>query len=147
ALAHLEDLVGMAARGAAAQVRHAQIARIHEPDERRRFVIKQRVRPNRIARASPGLGEPGPDVRMMLIGGLGIAAMAIHATEPDRRGFAMWLVLSLVAGDTPRALGGGLLRSLPREVNALELGGERERRRYRLHHWPCRPRQWRRRHR
>ena len=64
----LEHLFGVAARGAAAQVGDAQVARVHEANELRVLVIQECVRPNRIARAPPRVGKPRPDVRLSLVG-------------------------------------------------------------------------------
>ena len=93
---------------AAADVGNAQVARIDEPDELGRFVIQQRVGPDRVARGSPGVGKPGPDVGLPAGRRLRVAAVAIDAAEPDGLGLAVRLVLSLMAREAARALGGGL---------------------------------------
>ena len=54
--------LGVAARRAAAEVRDAQVAGVDEADELGRLVVQQRVRPDRVAGASPGVGKPRPDV-------------------------------------------------------------------------------------
>ena len=97
----------MAARRAAAQVRDPQVAGVHEPDELRRLVVQERVRPDRVARGAPGVGKPGPDVGLLQVVGPRVAAVAIDAAEPD----------ASPACSAGRAVPGGtkgILRSWPR---------------------------------
>jgi hypothetical protein len=84
AFAKLEDFIGMAL--ATSDVGHPQIARVHESNELRTFMVQCCIATHRIGRAGPNVGIPRRDVGTLFGEVIGITTMAIHAADLNRIG-------------------------------------------------------------
>ena len=69
---------------AAGLVRHAQVAGIEEAHELRRFLVERGIRARRIGGGAPQRAIAGRHVRGSLIGGVGVAAVALDAGQLHR---------------------------------------------------------------
>src|SRR5262249_10163735 len=102
---------------AACDVGDAQVARVDEANEVRRFMVEQRVRAHGIARGAPDFGEARGDMSAMLDVGRRIAAVAIDAAEIDGRLFVR-IDRVLVAFEAASALDVGLSPGLLTQLDA-----------------------------
>ena len=124
ALAVVVDLAGVAARRPARDMRHPEVAGVDEHGELGRLVVEQRIRPDRVARASPGFGVSGLDVGELLDPGVGVAAVAVGAAQLDRR-LVVGVDRPLVAVEAADALAADLGVGLARQVDADEARRDR----------------------
>ena len=122
ALANLQHHACMAT--AAADVCNPQVAGIHKPNKLWRFVVEQRIRPNRIRRTGPGFFLGGMDVAGLLRNRRAVAPMAVRAAQ-SHIGAAVHVAHPSMAGDAALALEGNLFQGLVGEIDPEQFWGQR----------------------